>query len=379
VRGKFFSLYFFEVQMKMKYLLIAAVLLLLPSLVSAQGVPDVKNATTFEGSVSINGAIAPDDTCITASGGGGGTDCPGSEGGGTKNGIYSIPVIYQGTPETISFSINGNKADQIWQLKESDKGKVRRLDLTVTVTVTTPSGGVGSGSGGGGGGVITAEPFENILMYLTVDGNLIANTPVPFSFSSMPPLGIYEIPVTGMENENFVSIRVELLKGTSKLVTSSPPGLLYKNVNIWASSRRVKEALVRFKIENSWLDNNSLAGSDVKMQRWDGNIWKPLETSEISKDSTYTYFEAKTPGFSPFAISAKVPAITPTVTGPTPTVTPPLPSPTVTATKPGPTPMPSGISGWIYALIVIVIIAGAAYYFLVMKKKEEKKEKIKEK
>jgi len=64
---------------------------------------------------------------------------------------------------------------------------------------------------------------------------------------------------------------VELLKGTSKLVTASPPGAVYKNMNIWAGSKRIKEALIRFRVNNSWLDSSGQAGSDVKMLRWDGS------------------------------------------------------------------------------------------------------------
>ncbi len=143
--------------MRIKYLLIAVAILLLPLMASAQGPPpDVANYTTFQGTVTINGAAATDGTCITASGGGGGTDCPGSEGGGTKNGMYSVSVLFQGTNETVTFSVNGNTASPTWPLTASDKGKTITLNLAVT-SGGGPGGG-GSGTGTGGGTVTTVTP-----------------------------------------------------------------------------------------------------------------------------------------------------------------------------------------------------------------------------
>ncbi|MCZ7382037.1 MAG: PGF-pre-PGF domain-containing protein [Candidatus Methanoperedens sp.] len=185
------------------------------------------------------------------------------------------------------------------------------------------SGGSSGGGGGssGGGGVVTGEPFANIEKFENYDKSLIANTPVTYTFKA-PELGIYEIDVTGKESENDIAFRVEALKGTSKLVTAQAPEIVYKNVNVWAGTKRMKEALIRFKVENSWLSSNSLAGSDVKMFHWDGVQWTQLETAQKTKDDTYTYYEAKTVSLSPFAISGlKGGVIVSTATPPQPAVT----------------------------------------------------------
>ena len=42
------------------------------------------------------------------------------------------------------------------------------------------------------------------------------------------------------------------------------------------------------------LGSNSLAGSDIKMVKWDGSQWAQLETAEKTKDDTYTYYETGT-------------------------------------------------------------------------------------
>lgn len=202
-----------------------------------------------------------------------------------------------------------NDSTSTWE-KTTDS-RVDTKDNIVYGTVTgfstfavmgAPASSGGGGGGTGGGGVTTSEPFDNIAKAERDDRALIANTPVTYIFKA-PEHGIYEIAVTGKENENDISIRVEALKGTSKLVTASSPGIVYKNVNVWAGTKRITEALLRFKIENSWLNENNLAGSDAKLLKWDGSKWIQLETIEKTNDDTYSYYEAKSDTFSVFAIT----------------------------------------------------------------------------
>ncbi len=348
--------------MKYKYLLTIAILLLLPLTALAQDIPDLQNATIFKGSVRINGAPAPDGTDVRAMAG---NTLRGSDVGGTSGGTYEL-AVFNPPNDTITFLVNGIQA-ATYLLKTADRAQTISIDLSVT-TAGPSGGGGGTGTGtGAGGGVISAEPFDNILMYLTIDGNLIANTPVSYNFSRMPPLGIYEILVTGTESQNDVSIRVELLKGTSKLVTASPPGNVYKNDNIWVSSQRIKEGLIRFKVNNTWIAGSGGASGDVKLLKWDGTKWIQLETSEISNDDTYTYYEAKTQTFSPYAISGMKGVIAPGTPGGTGTPGTPIATPI-----PTPSEKPPAIS-WAYIIIIlIVVIAIVAYLYTAGKKKQKK-------
>ncbi|MCX9026096.1 MAG: PGF-pre-PGF domain-containing protein [Candidatus Methanoperedens sp.] len=228
-------------------------------------------------------------------------------------------------------------------------------------TVTSGGGGsnTGSGSSGGssgGGGVVTGESFDNIAKSESNDKDLVANTPVTYTFNA-PELGVYEIAFTDKENELGITLRVEDLKGTSKQVTAEALGTVYKNVNILAGTSRMKEALIRFRVENSWLGSNSLAGSDVKMLHWDGSQWTQLETAQTTKDDTYTYYEAKTDSLSPFAISGiKGGVIVPTAT---PVVTETQAMPTGTGT---PSPAPTKkVPAFEFALTVAIL--SVAYLF----------------
>jgi len=221
----------------------------------------------------------------------------------------------------------------------------------VTLEITAPSGG-------GGSGVVTSEPYDNIATSERNDMSLIANKSVTYIFK-VPELGIYEIAVTGKENENDIALRVELLKGTSKLAKVQAPGIVYKNVNVWAGTEKMKEALIRFRVENSWLENNSLADSDVKMARLDGSQWTQIETVEKTKDDTNTYYEAKTETFHVFAIIGskdgvvvltKTPAGALTETSAKPTGTA-LPTSTVS-----PVPAPAkNVPGFEFALAIAIL------------------------
>jgi PGF-pre-PGF domain-containing protein len=115
--------------------------------------------------------------------------------------------------------------------------------------------------------------------------------------------------ITGNINAGEINVAVEVLRNTSTLLNNSAPGTVYKNINIWVGTsgfavpRNIKEAAIRFKVENSWLDSNNFAASDVRMLRWDGNQWSQLETRDVEKNGAYTYYEAIIDSFSSFAIS----------------------------------------------------------------------------
>ncbi|MGB8216013.1 MAG: PGF-pre-PGF domain-containing protein [Candidatus Methanoperedens sp.] len=208
---------------------------------------------------------------------------------------------------------SNNTVDTVNKIVSADFNSFSTFAVMGAAASGGGNGGSGGGGGGGGGGLETSEPYGNIAKAERYDKSLIANTPVTYTFKA-PELAIYEIVVTDKENEDDIAFRVEALNGASKLVTFYPPGTVYKNVNIWAGTKRIKEALIRFKVENTWLGSNNFAGSDIKMIKWDGSKWVQIETAEKTMNSTYTYYEAKTDSFSSFAITGLKGVVVPTAT-----------------------------------------------------------------
>ena len=91
------------------------------------------------------------------------------------------------------------------------------------------------------------------------------------------------------------------------MVKTDPPGIIYRNVNIWAGSssfnspKKIKAGTIRFRVLNKWIKENNIAS--VRMAIWNKKDWEYLETNEFSKDDVFTYYDAFTQVFLNFAIT----------------------------------------------------------------------------
>lgn len=351
---------------------LALVILLISGAASAQDQLPLNPAPGYFGSLTVNGQPASPGTIVTAKIGGevlrGSITTTQSGFYGDDPGLAKLWIT--GYPNeigsTITFYVNGVAAQQTATL--TGAGTSNRADLSF-VGVPTPSPVGPGGGGGGGGGITSAEPIANIECMETREEFLKADVPVTYRFTAAClPTGtvVYELVITASINAGATSAKMEQLKDTSKLVTSPPPGIVYKNVNIWlgtsgfAVPKNIKEGIIRFRVSNNWFSGEKVNADEVTMLRWNGK-WDAVETEQVNKDANFTYYEAKSSNFSPFAIiSGKVPEIVPTATAP-PAITP--------------TPALPKLPGmlWLYALIIIVVIAAAAYYLSTAAKKKEKK------
>ncbi len=213
------------------------------------------------------------------------------------------------------------------------------LTGTPTPASNQPSSGGSSGSSGGGGGGSSGENYTNIELIEKYDLQISKDALTSYRFTSAKnPIMFANI--TGNTSFGIITASIEVLKGTSSLVKVPPEGLVYTNANIWvgttgfATPKNIKEALIKFRIDNAWMSANGVLASDIVLMKWDGTSWINLDTKVLSKDDTNTYFEGKTNAFSPFAIVAKTAAASQsTVTTPTQSGTP-----VITATA---TPVPT--------------------------------------
>jgi PGF-pre-PGF domain-containing protein len=226
-----------------------------------------------------------------------------------------------------------------------------RAASTSTASSGTSGGG---GSGGGGGGAVggTSQSF--------VSTTVTAQAPVSNDVTKSE-IGITQVEYTLSENANNVKLEVNKLADKPAEIASSPSGTAYGYISIKLSNvadSAVASGKIKFTVDKSWVTENSADVSSVKLNRWDGNAWNALSTSYTGEtDTAYTY-EATTPGFSTFAITATTRAGPAAATPSTPAGTPTTPSAAsraVTPTAGGNTAM------WIIvAIIVIAVVVGLA-------------------
>ncbi|MEL4305030.1 PGF-pre-PGF domain-containing protein [Methanococcoides sp. LMO-2] len=170
------------------------------------------------------------------------------------------------------------------------------------------TGSSGSGSSGGGGGGATGEAFDNILVKDASTSNVVAGELSRYEFSEeKSPIGYIQF--KGVSNAGQISTLIEVLEGTSKLVGSQAPGVVYQNMNIWVGNAafgddKIEDAVIGFRVSKEWLFENDIEASSVVLYRYSDEKWNRLSTIDIEEDDQYSYFEAETPGFSPFAITA---------------------------------------------------------------------------
>lgn len=199
-------------------------------------------------------------------------------------------------------------------MKENIKNTIKFVVLTILVTTgfaTIASafdsdygggGGGGGGGGTGGPGVITSELLSKIAKSETVERNLKTDIQTRYVYTSSE-MSIYELLVKSKKDEEFVAIRVETLNNVSKIATSNAPGNVYKNENVWLGSKDIYDVILRFRVANSWINDNKVNKQYIQLLKW-GNSWTPLEVKEINSDENYTYFESAITQSSILAISA---------------------------------------------------------------------------
>lgn len=326
----------------------------------------------YYGSIAVNGQPASPGTTIIAKIGGAErgsitTTTSGSYGGPDGPSQKLAVLGYDGDNGSIVTFYVKDKAAQ--QTTTWISGEIKKVDLTFVGVPTTPSEGAGEpgngGAAGGGGGVISGEPFENIEFSETQEADLRMGIPITFRFRD-PRHVVYEIVITANTSAGLTGAKIEQLKSTSGLVSSPLPGTIFKNVNIWLGSSgfavpaNIREGKVRFRVNNSWLDNENVDANTVLMHRWDGSKWISLGTRLISSDETFTYYEAMTNTFSHFAVrGVKAEEAETILAGPTPQ---PSPAGEIPEVKP-----PASLNWILYVLIALVLIA-AVYYFVLRKK-----------
>ncbi|WP_094227708.1 PGF-pre-PGF domain-containing protein [Methanolobus psychrotolerans] len=188
-------------------------------------------------------------------------------------------------------------------------------DTQVTVghssSTSSSSSSASSSSGGGGGGGTSGEKYENVLKKEVETVYINKGSSIKYEFSA-DENAIDYIQFTGLKNSGQISTTIEVLNGRSAFADSDASGLIYQNMNIWvgkvgfATSDNIENPAIGFSVKKEWMNKNGITSDDIVLYRYSDDVWNELETSVLSDDDTYVYFESKTPGFSPFAVAASV-------------------------------------------------------------------------
>lgn len=183
--------------------------------------------------------------------------------------------------------------------------------IGTSTTDTTEDASASSGGVGGGGGGDTGESTDNIELKEVNKLYITGNSDVTYNFddSNNP---VKTISYTSLKNAGFISSTIEILKDVSTTVSYKPEGLVYRNMNIWigkagyATESNMENMKISFAVHKKWVQVNNVKTTDIRLNRYHDNEWQILETEMTGEDNDFYFFEAKTPGFSPFAITADV-------------------------------------------------------------------------
>ncbi len=184
-------------------------------------------------------------------------------------------------------------------------GEWSNISVTTSQAVATDSGG----SGGGGGGS-SGESADNIMFKDVLSVSTTKDMVTAFDFDNEMN-DVQYIRYISLKNAGKITATIEVLKNKSDLAVSTAPGITYRNINIWvgktgyASESNIMDPVIGFRVNRTWVLENSIDACSISLNRYSGGSWEELATEQTGSDKDYIYFEAKTPGFSPFAITGK--------------------------------------------------------------------------
>ncbi|AFV23192.1 KP-43 peptidase [Methanolobus psychrophilus R15] len=223
-----------------------------------------------------------------------------------KNGVLLTSIsgstlIDSGLPEGTTYIYSLRGIDFVGNI-----GEWYNISVTTDQTALVGSGG----GGGGGGGGSSGESAENILFKDVLAVNTMMDTVTAFEFNNEMNDILY-VRYLSLKNSGKISTTIEVLKNNSGFAKSGAPDITYRNINIWvgktgyATESNIKDTVIGFRVSREWVLNNAIDPYTIRLNRYSGGSWEELITEQTGSDDSYLYFEAKTPGFSPFAITGK--------------------------------------------------------------------------
>lgn len=354
----------------------------------------------FRGFVRIDGAIAANDTPVSAVINNGSTLV-------ATTSVYSVVAgagFYQlnvpgTTGDKINFKVCGvdvSLPSLSWALGSYRNGSEIYINLSISTSANgvactyacgcsggycnsgvcassapttggTPGGTTGGGTPAGGApsGTTTATTPAPVTETETVT-KIENGTSTTFNITKSDSLKIESINVEVKNTVNNVQITVKesSLPAGANAAISSAQGAVYKYLEITKVNIQdadISKVKIKFKVEKSWADANNIDVSTIALNRLVGNSWTKLTTTLTGQDATYYYFESESSGLSIFAITGvKKPSPTTSVT-----------SSITTTTTSLPLVIPGTTQFYVVIFIGILVLLVLAYFVLKRPKKSE--------
>jgi PGF-pre-PGF domain-containing protein len=250
------------------------------------------------------------------------------------------------------------------------------FNFTTSAAPTTPSSSSGGSSSGGGGGA-TVPTTTNIIakisrVWATISTGAETTMPV-----NNDKIAVQEISFATKNTYSNVEVTVSSISKPDDL--ESATGVVYQYLDIDTTNlpdEGISNAKIEFSIPLSWFTENKAKRGTVTLYRYTDK-WTALITTERSSDTTTVYYEATTPGFSYFAISAEkeeevveAPSEETPVEEEVPEEAPSEePSQEIT-TQPEPEEKPKKSKAWIVWLILGVLLIGTLVYMIFLRGKQ---------
>lgn len=225
---------------------------------------------------------------------------------------------------------------------------------STTTTTPPPPPPVSSGSSGGGATIVTTEETK-IITLIPAGGSAT----ISITKSDTLKIDLIEIETKNEVKNAQVTVKESAKPAEASIVIQSDQGKVYKYLEIKTTINQsdISKVRIRFKVEKSWLSNNSIDANTIALNKLVGTAWSKLVTKKVSEDANYIFYEAEMSSLSIFAVTGELVTgvTTTTIAGATTTTLPGATTvPRVTTTTlPGVAPTDNAA-----AILTILVVAG---------------------
>jgi PGF-pre-PGF domain-containing protein len=202
-----------------------------------------------------------------------------------------------------TFSRTLSNGNYQWYVNCTDYVNFTNSSATRTLTVSYTAPTNNGNNGGSGGGPVSSG---SSLSQTVIISPIMALSEGIARFTK-PALSVIEIAIVPNRSLSNVRLSVEKLSEKPDNV-SLPEGQVYVYMEIGADNlldNDIENASITFRVNRSWVEDNKINKTSVRLLRHFEDAWQELVTSLVNETADYVY-EAVTPGFSYFSVVGNI-------------------------------------------------------------------------